>query len=464
MRWNFLKKCWPSRSAKRSGRAGRNRRRRRRARLWLEELESRTVPTTITRTSAPIFYNDLRSSGSPDTSVYAAYQITNNDGVNYADVWATIGNFSGGVVTLGANAVGAINLGPLANGQTKTAFFYLGSNATTTVTQTHTVSVFNGSPTSGSLLTSQDFSFTSVQSTIEANSNKVTSVGFSPSTPTVGGTFTITVTGQTGTIGAAKVLDFTPPAFSSWRADAFQLIGTTITFTGANTGTFTDTLLIPPSSITSTADTGYTAVYTFRVVGTTTTTTPVSPVAYISSGNQVKHTDNNSFGSVPPIQPPPNLTTLAKSVAFSGPGTVTYVLTLTNSSTVDVSLDRFVDTLPSSPANVTYVAGTSLYNGAPIADPAISGQTLTWTNLFTVPAGSSRSLVYQANFPATSGTYTNSAVAFIGNTQIDTTPDTTDNAPATASFTVPALRTTPNPILVKPGPNPVTLTDTATLE
>src|SRR5262249_53287803 len=155
-----------------------------RVRLWFEELESRTVPTTITRTSASIFYNDLANNL---TSAYASYQIINTDGVNYADVWAAIGNFTAAsgppVVTLAASA---IDLGPLAAGQTKTAFFYLGSTAATNVTQTHTVSVFNGPPTSGSLLTSQNFSLTSVQDTIQSNSNKVTSVVVSPSTPTVG--------------------------------------------------------------------------------------------------------------------------------------------------------------------------------------------------------------------------------------------------------------------------------------
>src|SRR5215471_7843933 len=264
MQWNFLNKSWlfPIRDALRRCRR-KARPARLHTRLGLEQLESRTVPTTITPTSASIFYNDLSKNL---TSAYASYQITNTDGVNYPDVWANVGNFTAAsgspVVTLAPGAPGAIDLGPLANGQTKTAFFYLGSSADTNVTQTHTVSVFNGPPASGSLLTSQDFSFTSVQSTIQANSNKVTSVVVSPSTPTVGGTFTITVTGQTGTIGSAGVLDFTPAAYSSWQADAFQLIGTTITFSGANTGTFTDTLAIPPGSITSKADTNYSAVYT----------------------------------------------------------------------------------------------------------------------------------------------------------------------------------------------------------
>ena len=311
MKWTFLKKYWPLPILE----AHRPRRRKLqpakpRARLWLEELESRTVPTTITRTSAAIFYNDFSPShGSPLTSAYAAYQVTNTDGVNYADVWATIGNFTAAsgqpVVTLATNAASAIDLGPLANGQTKTAFFYLASNATTTVNQTHTVSVFNGPPTSGALLTSQNFSFVAVLNTINASSNKVNSVVVSPSSPTVGGTFTITVTGATGTIGAANVLDFTPAAYSSWRADALQLIGTTITLSSGNTGTFTDTLAIPPGSIMSAANTNYTAVYTFQVVGTTTTPTAVSPVAYMfSNGGNVKHTDTGNFASLPPIQPP----------------------------------------------------------------------------------------------------------------------------------------------------------------
>src|SRR5262249_8144072 len=187
MQWNFLKKSWlfPIRDALRRCRR-KSPPARPHARLCLEQLEIRTVPTTITPTSASVFYNDLPGNL---TSAYASYQITNTDGVNHPDVWATIGNFTAAsgspVVTLPPGAPGGSALGPLANGQTKTVFFYLGSSADTNVTQTHTVSVFNGPPASGALLTSQDFSFTSVQSTIKANSNKVTSVVVSPSTPTV---------------------------------------------------------------------------------------------------------------------------------------------------------------------------------------------------------------------------------------------------------------------------------------
>jgi uncharacterized repeat protein (TIGR01451 family) len=480
MKWTYLKKLWPGMTRE----ALRARRRKSpapqpRARLRLEELESRTVPTTITRTSTPIFYTNFSPRAGPAlTSAYAAYQITNTDGVNYVDTWATIGDFTAAsgqpLVTLGAHAADAINLGSLAPGETKTAFFYLRSTVSATnVAQTHTVSVFNGPPDSGSLLTSQNFSFSSVQSVINSSANKVTPpITISPPTPTLGGTFTITVRGQTGSIGTGNVisptavLDFTPAAYTSWRADAFQLTGTAITFSGpnTNTGTFTDTLLIPPTLLISNADTPYTAVYTFRVVGTTDAPEPVSPVAYISSGARVNHTDTGNFADLPSVQPPENFTRLDKTVAFTGPNTVTYTVTLTNSSAVDVTLDRIVDILPSSPADVTYVAGTALFDGTPIADPAISGQTVTFTNLFSVPAGSSRSLVFQAHFPDIAGTYTNLAVGFVGDVQIDTTLDTNDNAPARASFTVPSFFTTPIPGAVTLGTNGVILNDEARLE
>jgi hypothetical protein len=42
--------------------------------LCLEQLESRIVPVTITRTSAPIFYNDFGVSPAL-TSAYASYVL-----------------------------------------------------------------------------------------------------------------------------------------------------------------------------------------------------------------------------------------------------------------------------------------------------------------------------------------------------------------------------------------------------
>jgi uncharacterized repeat protein (TIGR01451 family) len=391
---------------------------------------------TITRTSSPIFYSDI---GHSLDAMYVSYQITNGDAVAYPSVYATISNFTGGVVSLAGGDSGAHALGSLAPGQTKTAFFFLKATAGTATAQTHTITVLNGPAGIGSALATQNFSFTSVDdTTIKALANKVTTIVTGPNPPTVGGIVTVTVTGQTGTIGAAEILSFTPAAFSTWRADAFALVSTNVTLSGGNSGSYNDTLLLPPPA--STANTDYVATYTFKTVNTTAAPTQVSPVGYISSGTQVKHTDTGNFGSFAPINPPVNTTVLgsktANPSALANAGTVTYTLHFTNSGANDATLDRIVDTLPSSPGSPTYVAGTSKFNGAAFADPSINGRVLTWAGTFLIPAGSSRDFVYNVSVPAARGSYVNSAVGFVESTQIDTTLNTSDNAPAQATVTV----------------------------
>src|ERR1041384_6597978 len=71
---------------------------------------------------------------------------------------------------------------------------------------------------------------------------------------------------------------------------------------------------------------------------------------------------------------------------------------------------------------------------------------MTWSGSFLIPAGQSRSLTYQMTMPNTHGTYTNSAIAHFDVYQVDSTQDTTDNAPATASVQV---NTPPNIALNK---------------
>src|SRR5258708_23658306 len=91
-------------------------------------------------------------------------------------------------------------------------------------------------------------------------------------------------------------------------------------------------------------------------------------------------------------------------------------------------MDDFQDTVP---PGATYVNNSSTFNGSAIVNPQISGQTLTWSAPFSIGAGASSSLVFQATLPATPGLYTNSAIAHIGSVVIDSTYSTSDNAPAT---------------------------------
>ncbi|HEX8311245.1 MAG TPA: DUF11 domain-containing protein [Chthoniobacteraceae bacterium] len=390
---------------------------------------------TITRRSSPVFYTDF---GKGLTSMYVGYEIA-NDGVDRSNVYATISGFTGGFVSLAPNENGVISIGAMAPNETKMAFFYLSATALTATPQGHTVTLLDNAPGIGATIASANFSLTGVEDTIAANANKVNTTVTTPNPPSVGGLVTITVTGGTGTIGSPVVLAFTPASFSNWRADALQLINTQITFTGGNAGTFTNTLLIPTAGLNS-ADTSYTAVYNFRIINTTGVSTPVSPVGYISSGTQVKHTDTGDFANLQPILPSQNTTILAKNASATNlptGGLVTYTLRLTNSGPYSVQFDRIVDVLPSSPANATYVNNSATFNGAAFGNPSVSGQTLTWTGTFVVPSGAFREFTYQATIPNIGGSYVNRATVYLENTRIDTTQSTSDDAPAQASIAVP---------------------------
>ena len=384
---------------------------------------------TITRTSSTnVFYID--TSKSPVlNSAYVSYVITNDSATTYSNLWVKIGSFTGGVLNLSTNENGESNLGTLAPGAAKPVFFYLSASGATTTAQGHTINIYQGHPSyGGTIITNQTFSLRSVQETIAANANKVNTVVYGPDPPTLGGIVTIVVDGDTGTIGSAGILWYSPAAYADWPANAYDMVGSVITFSGANTGSYTNRLLI---NLTNSADTHYVATYRFRAVGVTVAPSTVSPVGYLSSGTQIKHTGTGNFGGLQPIQPATNLTWLtitANTNQLYAAGTITYTITITNSSTNAVTLDRVNDVLPSG---VSYVGGSSTFNGSSFADPYISGQNLNWVSTFDLPATSTRTFTFQASYTSTPGSYTNSALAFTEIAQIDTTLPTTDNAPAT---------------------------------
>jgi uncharacterized repeat protein (TIGR01451 family) len=390
----------------------------------------------ITRTSSPIFYLD--TSITPQLQgMYVSYQISNNDGASYSDLWVGIDSFSGGVISLAPNEDGLMHLGPLAPGETKTAFFYLQTSAATSLGQTHTIRVYPTRPPVGAVA-SASFSMTS-EETIEANANKVVTVVTGPTPPQLGGIVTMTVSGDAGTIGSSRIMSFSPAAYLNWRADAYELISSSIKLSGGNTGTYDDQLLIIAASATATE---YVAVYRFRAVNMTTAPTIISPISYISSGAPIKHTTTGNYGSIPPMQPTDNRLTIGKQsnpAELFGAGTAGFTISATNSGTVEAILEDIVDTLPASPAALTYVSGSSRFNGVPINDPVVSGSTLTWVGTFVLPAGTSRALTFNVSVPEVNGIYTNRAVAHVGNTQVDTTLDASDNAPAVATLTVRGL-------------------------
>ena len=400
-------------------------------------------------------------SGSSLMCNYLSYQITNG-ATPQADIWVKWRVTSGTILSLGGGDTGIAHPGAFAAGQTKTVFFYVCASAASNVYQEHVLDIYNNDPAFGTLLTtSGTLGFrtfggnNSVPNTIQAASNKVTAVLSGPNPPGIGGILTMTVTGNTGNLGAPGYLSMTPATQTYWNAGALQLVTSTVTFGGPNNvGTFTDRLELTGAdfggSFDGSENTPYTMVYSFKIINTTTTAIPVTPVGYFSSGGNLKHTNiDTAYGNLLPVQPLTNFLTLVKladiSVTSSGGGVVNYALRVTNTGGQDATLDQFVDILPSTPANATYISGSSLFNGVAVSNPNISGQTLTWSGTFLVPSGATRDFKFSASLPGTAGTYINSGYAkVLSSTQIDTTVATSDNAPGTAGVVVLAA-----PVIVK---------------
>jgi uncharacterized repeat protein (TIGR01451 family) len=399
---------------------------------------SAVVPTcgastvTVTRVSGPVLYLETGTTP-PLNSAYAMYKLTNSSGSAYTDLWVELGSFSGPRIGLASSESGIAHPGALANGASANASFYLTATAENLSSESHALRVYTTRPDLASAALCTATFMMTAEEDIAASANKVTSVTAS-STPQLGGTLTVTVVGDTGTIGAAGKFTATPASYSTWPANAYRLAGSRITMTGGNTGVHTDVLYF--AGLNSSA-TDYTAEFTFAVVGTTATSTSVSPMTHISSGTQVKHTSTNNFTSLPAIPAVTNRTTLSLSASPpslpSTGGTVTYTVTLTNTGSLPARLDDLIVTLP---AGVTYVPGSSTYGGTPVADPTTSGNDVTYLAGLTIPATGTRTLTLQGTVPGTPGNYAATVVGHVASVVIDTTLGTGDTAAASAGVTV----------------------------
>jgi cysteine-rich repeat protein len=291
---------------------------------------------------------------------------------------------------------------------------------------------------------------------------------------------TIEVTGATGTIGSTRLLAFTPATDIFWRADAFEMIGSTIYFDIAPAGpsasdqTFRN-MLNPFLGESYSSNTPYVATYEFRAIGVTQTPTAVTPVAFIMSGTQIKYTstDTSTYQSLPPIPPVSNRIRLDKEVSpeslpLSG-GLSTWTITLENHGQFPVRLDELDDLLPAGLTADDYVTNSARFDGDPLEPVAINPSLLRWTGALRIPAcwdlnrngtcdlasedtnndgicslldcagPATSTLTYVLTIPPGEATYENRAYGVIGVTRIDTTFDPSDDAPARAGVTVGSL-------------------------
>ncbi|HYU04705.1 MAG TPA: Ig-like domain-containing protein, partial [Jatrophihabitantaceae bacterium] len=392
------------------------------------------------------FYIDTASTATL-YSGYAGYTIRAG-GSARSHLWLGYSGFTGDVLSLAASQSSSTPLPDLPSGGATTHYALLTATAPTTTPQTHTVTVYDGPPGSGTALCSRTFTYADVVDTIKALANKVTSVTAAPSPAfgTIGDAVTLTVTGNTGTLGAGPgndpgVLDYTPNALQDFPANAWRLERTELTISpdgDAPPVTYVDRLFLTGASGPARE---YTAHYVFRAIGPSSAAAQIKPIQYIASGTQVKHTDQGGAAlySLPAVSSEANisvtkaLTSPTSAILASGGGTASYAVTLANAGTTAGTVDWVSDVMPD---DSSYVAGSLKIDGRSVADPTISGQTLVVPGPFRVPALGTSTLTYSLLLGATPGTRSNSAVAHFGEVTFDTTRDVTSTAPATADVNV----------------------------
>jgi uncharacterized repeat protein (TIGR02543 family) len=404
-----------------------------------------------------VFYIDSGVTPKVDAA-YVGYRIENSSGGTITGLWVSIESFVGGKLSLANPLDQYQQMDPVTNSGYKTAFYLLKAIGPTTISQTHTIKVFNKRPdlSGATTLLTCDFSFSQIQETIKANANKVTSVtgALSPTTATLGGTLTISVAGDTGKVGGGKSPDFSiiwvsPAAVSTWPTRSLRLESTRVDL---NCRSITDIVLID-TLIQSSADScftnpndSWTATYVFRIIGPGPASLTPSPIANIASGTQYKHSDITSLAFGTGI----NLSGVATSTftvnvtasssvisSTSSSARIRYTITLSTTSTTSVEVDEVIDR-PAS--GTTLVSGTSTLNGSAISDPlslasesALSPPPLHYIGPFSVVSGSNVVIVFDRNIPC------GSSAASYGNTSY---AKTGDQILGSATTTIPGVTVT----------------------
>ncbi len=270
--------------------------------FFLYSTTSVVAQVTVESKSAPLFIINDKAARN-HLANYVAYTVTNTSGAAYSDLTVSLTNFQGSIVSLGNNEDGSYALGALANGDSATVFFYLKASAESAVEQSHDVEVHETATRIQTSDTTFTFVLTSgfdpVHTALAASANKVDSVRIT-GTPTVGGTYVMTVYGRTGVIGAPGDVLFSPATYPEWPANTYQLESSVISIGDPVSLTITDELY--PNLLGISQNEPYTLVYTFRVNGTTSGTTASSPLSYLASGQKIKHEDIDPTYDTLPVE------------------------------------------------------------------------------------------------------------------------------------------------------------------
>ena len=300
--------------------------------------------------------------------MYVGYTVKNNAATTSADIWIKLDSFPGaGRIQLAANEDGIQHVGPLAAGASKQVYFYLvdasGSTDAVGLNEPFQVNLYPGDPAllgAGAEVCDYADQIDNIDDSIKAAANAVYTTIAGPNPAAIGGVMTLTVVGETGTVGGTQGFALSPAADANWPANPTSLTDVHVDYYWVSSGgglACPDKVggipTAPPNNLTQFDDVlyfiapspksaCYKASYTFIATGATTGPTSVSATNYINSGTQFKHTAPDVNGIFSSIQPADNKTTLAKSVAPTNlptGGTASYTITFNNTYTGTITLE-----------------------------------------------------------------------------------------------------------------------------
>jgi len=217
----------------------------------------------------------------------------------------------------------------------------------------------------------------------------------SPSSVVAGGTVTYTMTlSNTGSIAVpvTQITDTLPSGFTYVAGSYGGTLGVSANPSGT-TGTITwnGSWSIPAGS---------SRTVTFSATASSTDGTYNNSATFTPTGYPVQSVNNTAPVTVIHL----SIAKTANPTDVLAGGLLSYTITLSTTGSLAVPVTQVTDTLPSG---FTYVTNTT--TGLTTNNPGIAGQVHTWNGAWSIPAGGSLTLNFQATASSTDGTYNNNA-------------------------------------------------------
>lgn len=406
------------------------------------------LPLTITQTSDSALTLD---SNSPATAgphaMYVAYKITNTSSASVANLSATLSGFGTGVSLAGSQGATQY-VGTLAAGASRTMYWFVSYPSTFNVRTVLTVSVTDGAGGSAS-----GSGVVRTESMISAQAGGLTSASTIGPGAVVGQIIPLDVTFQFKGWKSGDTFNLQPAGNETFPAGCFQLVGSIVMSADASLSSViapgtADRQYFVAGVSSSGGGSSWTAVirYYFKYLCSGSTGTPL-PYSNELSGTQLKYSANYGTGGgvpnpIPPAPSPSASFVFSKTASVSQlptGGSVTYTVTIQNTSTFSVIVDSLVDALPSGATYVGIASGSDVTssNSGSVPSSGATG-TVVWRGngtSYVIAAAGQIALKYTVTLPSTAGLYVNSAAGYVGTTSIGTGSSTVTVGTADLSVT-----------------------------